>query len=1128
MADKIDFFQYISDAYDFLPPSFKDKYRVYWDGLVKQYANLFFEILGTKLGLSLENAPVYDRRQWKEFDTSIQFDINISKYNDTNLLIKTDRAHNLSIGRIIRISDTSYDNDYEILDIVSTDSFRVEGVYQSGTVVTGKMEIVLSEEIIPVYVHDENRTIPLAVSGPKMLDFTGIEQYAVDIKSVSRIRAGEANLVTDAAVENYLSIGDEIAINKKGLVVPASFDDNSNWFDEINPAFGNLNEYVFSGTGTDDISIPLANFLANQTVKREVTIRIVDGVSNPNTFEHSIDGAPFTGPINCNTTPVHIGDDIYIGFDAITGHDTGDEWSFLLWPQSHVTNSIPWVVTGIQIDQVTGERTVSVTHDTKESLSDSDPNKYEMIIGTKYLCTPNIELLDKSKYLVAFHDKTLLPGVNWRNVGAKFPKLILVDGIVVNNYMANDEAVAGKLILNYMIKVVRQITRVTAHPQKEGVAIYHMTQGTIPGTYPNADYYPETNAFMGTKVDALFSGCGPGNNGNFVGRPIGHDRILVENPEFTATPEGEFLSGFAISSYNFSDSKRSNMISNFSSEHMEVGDFIYFSVDESVNSAEKITGNVVQLKNEVKIQLNGLDSEIYLLRQGVDRDTIVIEKYIPGAPPTYENLTEGVDYIIIDETFGIKALSNKMATGSLLRVSYKYLDNVTHLIDYPYSFPIDENIVSIEGLQNFIDEDFEGERTTLSEDTDYQISESHLCFKESPPVDRLWAPFILIDQKRLYRNFGFLINLNLSSSEEYRNTILGIWKALFFGPARGNIRKALYLLLGFPITVTAGTIQSIDRAGGSITILNDDGTTTVYGYNPVLGLFDEDLIKEGNQVEKFQELSKGIEVIYQYTNPNFMDDVATESLEKYYTQNITPEDEAIAKDLLSANLWQVIISESSLQTDTERRAFLSNFLDIIKPPHTDYLLTLVRPDEEDKVDLIDMPDVFRFTGGGYRTIGHGTGGHGTNRHGDTYFTAYQDKLTYYPSMTYNWLGTFAIFPPGTPPFNVGDAFRLTLNNKNYICINAPGSNPGDWIEMIYLPRLFSEATGEYMFKSLGVAAGDEVTILTGPNATLTPYIVDSIPDSQTLVLKDGGGAPAAFTFDSSVSVLIGLGGGIAL
>jgi hypothetical protein len=128
---------------------------------------------------------------------------------------------------------------------------------------------------------------------------------------------------------------------------------------------------------------------------------------------------------------------------------------------------------------------------------------------------------------------------------------------------------------------------------------------------------------------------------------------------------------------------------------------------------------------------------------------------------------------------------------------------------YPYVYNLnDKYIVSIPDLRNSIRD--ENLVTTLSESIDYVIEDGNGAISFlAQPISKMWAKNTLINRETPYNNFGYLLDFYDKNSEQYLETLKGIWYAFWVGPRPNNIKRAMYLLFSLPTAKQSGTVKSV-------------------------------------------------------------------------------------------------------------------------------------------------------------------------------------------------------------------------------------------------------------------------------------------------------------------------------
>jgi hypothetical protein len=170
---------------------------------------------------------------------------------------------------------------------------------------------------------------------------------------------------------------------------------------------------------------------------------------------------------------------------------------------------------------------------------------------------------------------------------------------------------------------------------------------------------------------------------------------------------------------------------------------------------------------------------------------------------------------------------------------------------------IDQRALSIPRLQDEINE----YDLLLFEGTDYFLDEgvdpltTTIKFQE-PPQQVLWAEYIGYDEFHIRDNFGTNVGLDDLSSDQYKARVRGLYFAYFQGPTVEAIRRGVHILVGLPIAEEAGTVEVINLAySGTLGLIRVSGTDYLFPLPVGTNL------QVGDEVEQFQPLSRGVEVI---------------------------------------------------------------------------------------------------------------------------------------------------------------------------------------------------------------------------------------------------------------------------
>lgn len=751
---------------------------------------------------------------------------------------------------------------------------------------------------------------------------------------------------------------------------------------------------------------------------------------------------------------IDIGDEVSIRLGT-GGVDAFANWSTTLDPSNDIVdpNNIPWVVVGK--NTLNAIKTVDIQHASKAGLSGGA--QYSLVYGNAIFTTVDVERFPLDSYA------TLVPEAagTWRNARTAPVRKVAFDRVITNNWLAQDEAAAYSLVLDYGIRLTRTVNRVLT--ATNGKPIYRLTPGT--DTIP---YIPKGNQFTGPGIFAVFAGCGEGNDGFFACQPIndGYD-LLVENENFT---EQLSITG-RVRGYLSREVRESVIVETGADRRVEKGDFLLTSGKVSSLAAVNSNGRY-DLEGEADEIPWGETASVYFVRRGIDPTSIQVSLYIPATDIDGTSSTvllqEGSDYSIHDLWITLNA-----GASGIVEITYEYQDDATGAWGFPYSYELTDDVVEMATLQTSILAS--GEVLTFG--TDYTLAKGYACLTTLPTVDWLWSPSVRTDKQRLYRNFGFLIGFSglqryvttITSSEGYRRALLAAWRALYSGPSIHELRTALHALLGLPVTTAVSTVKEITAT--TITITENAGTDFaedfVLPYPAVLTAtcYVSQVLAAG------EVLTTGVNIYDKTIEPGFIrnrcDPLSVrEALTQFATLGTGDTDEEKAKDTLEANTWLLEIESGILDTNPVGRGYIKSFLEKITPPWVStilYVLTDGGDLHEDEALAVDRA----YLETDYTATGYGSdeGGFGVVLFGDE---------------------TFEV-PGGNGHIEyVLDPFDVTQ------------------------ARLYDPISGNYLFITLGVSVGDAVYFMEdfspNYNGGLPYYVIAPITD-DVLILSDTVGGP---------------------
>lgn len=109
----------------------------------------------------------------------------------------------------------------------------------------------------------------------------------------------------------------------------------------------------------------------------------------------------------------------------------------------------------------------------------------------------------------------------------------------------------------------------------------------------------------------------------------------------------------------------------------------------------------------------------------------------------------------------------------------------------------------------------------------------------------LWGSDVLIDEKRLYLNFGTLVGIDSPSSEAYKELLQGIYLYYTGGPLLKHVEAVINVMHGYPLILTDGEV--LTKYETLVDGVNDRVTTTGGVYELPNGVVRDD-IKQSSSI----------------------------------------------------------------------------------------------------------------------------------------------------------------------------------------------------------------------------------------------------------------------------------------
>lgn len=267
---------------------------------------------------------------------------------------------------------------------------------------------------------------------------------------------------------------------------------------------------------------------------------------------------------------------------------------------------------------------------------------------------------------------------------------------------------------------------------------------------------------------------------------------------------------------------------------------------------------------------------------------------------------------------------------------------------YPYVYNLkDKYIQRIPSLVDHILEDKVD--VTLVEIADYvvEVGAGIITFNKEPEV-KMWAKNTLVNQEVPYNNFGFLMDFYDVNSEQYLQTLQGLWFAFWSGPKPLNIRKALYLLFGLASARTSGTVKSVSPTLITYREDGDDGEIDggqLISIDVPSGLVP--VVTKGQRLSKFDFFYTGINVIDQVNKPGFVEeDIGRTGIQFFLTEDASTgvseeTDESKALKTVERNLYLAQVLSDAFISNTVNIGNVKGFLRDISPKHKTFLFQIL-------------------------------------------------------------------------------------------------------------------------------------------------------------------------------------------
>lgn len=194
----------------------------------------------------------------------------------------------------------------------------------------------------------------------------------------------------------------------------------------------------------------------------------------------------------------------------------------------------------------------------------------------------------------------------------------------------------------------------------------------------------------------------------------------------------------------------------------------------------------------------------------------------------------------------------------------------------------------------------------LAPDTDFELpGDGTVSLRVLPTRDRMWAPMAQVDIGHVQASFGRLVDLDADDSTlAYLRRVQGVWFALMNGPAIRNVHSGLQLTMGLPVAQIDGTVTEIRDefdALGQITrrvaVVANESNAVEHDLDPRLSNVITWAVAVGQQVDRYQPLTNGVEVLDFFTDPLWHERfVGVQDVERFNSFGVFVAIEAINPD----------------------------------------------------------------------------------------------------------------------------------------------------------------------------------------------------------------------------------------
>lgn len=267
-----------------------------------------------------------------------------------------------------------------------------------------------------------------------------------------------------------------------------------------------------------------------------------------------------------------------------------------------------------------------------------------------------------------------------------------------------------------------------------------------------------------------------------------------------------------------------------------------------------------------------------------------------------------------------------------------------------YNLPY-RTVAKIPELRTHIrDSTLDEKGTTFQEGVDYIVvrSNQNIRFAKEPPKE-LWAERTLFDEETPWHNFGWLMDIYDTNSQEYLNILRGLWFAFWNGPRPLFLRQALYLLFTLPTALEETTVTSVS----SSEIVTESSEGVIRRFEVPSGL--SPVVQKGEKVSKFTPLVDGIDVFDKVSLPGFIrTEIGRPNIQRFLTEDASrgpgeDTDETKALRMLEEHTFLPQIAVEAFVSPNINLGNVKTFLDAIQPLTKTFLFQVIVGEFEDEI-----------------------------------------------------------------------------------------------------------------------------------------------------------------------------------